>query len=333
MDLTYPPEAEEFRVEIRQWLEEQPSRRLVRRRLLDDRRRARRLARAVDRHALRGRLDLRHLAHRVRRQGPHHHAGRGARRGVRPGRRPDARRLLRRHPRRAHHPPVGHRGAEEGVHPRHPLGHHRLVPGLLRARRRLRPRQPRDHRRARRRRVGHQRPEDLDHPGLRRRLRLRALPHRQGRPQAQGHLLPARAHAPGGRRGPGHQADRRLGRVRRGLLHQRPLPEGQRRRRPQQRLGRGHDHPRLRARHLGHHRLPPLRDRAEPHHRGGQGQRRHRRPADPPAHRQGLLGQVQIMRINGLRSLAVALTGKKDRASPPSAPPTRSSGASTTRRS
>ena len=46
MDLTYPPEAEQFRVEIRQWLEEQPSRRLVRRGLRDDRRRAGGLARA-----------------------------------------------------------------------------------------------------------------------------------------------------------------------------------------------------------------------------------------------------------------------------------------------
>ena len=55
----------------------------------------------------------------------------GAQRGVRPGRGAVAGRLLRRHPGRADHPAVGHRGAEAAVHPRHPQRHHRLVPGLL----------------------------------------------------------------------------------------------------------------------------------------------------------------------------------------------------------
>ena len=37
------------------------------------------------------------------------------------------------------HPAVGHRGAEAGVHPEDPRRHHLLVPGVLRARRRQRP--------------------------------------------------------------------------------------------------------------------------------------------------------------------------------------------------
>ena len=99
------------------------------------------------------------------------------------------------------HPAVGHRGAEEVLPAQDPLGRDRLVPGLQRARRRLRPGQPRHQGRARRRRVGHQRPEDLDHPGLRRRLHLRALPHRPRCVQAQGHLLPAVPDGPARHRG------------------------------------------------------------------------------------------------------------------------------------
>ena len=48
-------------------------------------------------------------------------------------------------------------------------------------------------------------------------------------------------------------AARRLGGVQRGVLHRRPLPEGQRRRRGQQRVEGGDDHPRLRAGVVGHH--------------------------------------------------------------------------------
>ena len=59
-------------------------------------------------------------------------------------------RLLRRHPRRPHHPAVGHRGAEAAVHPRHPEGRDLVVPGVQRARRRLGPGRPQDQGRARR---------------------------------------------------------------------------------------------------------------------------------------------------------------------------------------
>ena len=56
-----------------------------------------------------------------------------------------------------------------------------LVPGLLRAQRRVRPRQPRLPGHARRRRVGDQRPEDLDVGRPPRQLDLRAHPHRPRR--------------------------------------------------------------------------------------------------------------------------------------------------------
>ena len=69
----------------------------------------------------------------------------------------------------------------------------RLVPGLQRARRRLRPRLAPDARRPRRRRLRHQRPEDLDLRRPIRRLDVPARPHRPGRAQApRHHLLPPR---------------------------------------------------------------------------------------------------------------------------------------------
>ena len=115
-----------------------------------------------------------------------------------------------------------------------------LVPGLQRARTRGSDLASlKTTRRARRRRVGHQRPEGVDHRRPPRRLLLPADPHRSRRAQAQGHLLPARADAPAGRRGARHHPARRHGRVLRGVLRRRPLPEGQRRRRRQQRLEGG----------------------------------------------------------------------------------------------
>ena len=91
------------------------------------------------------------------------------------------------------HPHERHRGAEEVLPAQDPRRLDALVPGLLRARLRLRPGLAEDHRGAGRRRVGHQRPEGLDHPGAVRRLLLRAGPHRSRRQEAGGHLLPARA--------------------------------------------------------------------------------------------------------------------------------------------
>ena len=84
-----------------------------------------------------------------------------------------------------------------------------------------RPRQPRPAGRARRRPVGDQRPEDLDVGRPPRRPHLHARPHRPRRAEAQGHLVPARRHAPAGHRGPPDQDDLRRERVQRGVLHRR----------------------------------------------------------------------------------------------------------------
>ena len=201
MDLAYPQEAEEFRAEIARWLKEnlpdgwgEPDFSLT----PDE---AQGLQRALDGQALRGRLDLCQLARRVRRQGPEPASAGRAQRGVRPGGRPPAGRLLRRHARRPHHPAVGHRGAEAAVHPRHPQGRDLVVPGVQRARRRLRPGRPQDAGRARRGRVGHQRPEGVDDPGPVRRLHLPPRPHRPRRAEARRHLLSPRPHEAARRRG------------------------------------------------------------------------------------------------------------------------------------
>ncbi len=226
--------------------------------ILDDPRRAAGVQPRVDEEALRRRLDLCLVAEGVRRQGPLLDRIGGAERGVRPGRGTAAGRLLRRHPGRSHHPPVGLRGAEAGVHPRHPQRLHLLVPRVLRARRRQRPRLAQDEGRARRRRVGRQRAEGVDHPGAVRRLHLPARPHRPRCPEARGHLLPAGADEAAGYRGASDRAGRRQRGLQRGLLHQRALPEEERGGWREQRLEGRDDHARFRARDLRHDRLPQV---------------------------------------------------------------------------
>ena len=223
MDLSYTPEAEEFRTEITSWLAENLPDGWFDEgfEMSEDERKA--VQRRVAEEALRGGLDLRHLAGRIRRQGAHHDAGRGAGRGVRQCEGADARRLLRRHARRAHAAPMGERGAEEAVPARHPQRHDPLVPGILRAELRFRPRQSQDDCGARRRRMGDQRTEGVDDPGSPRRLLLPAHPHRPERLEARRHLLHPRADAPGRHRGPRHHPARRHRRVLRGVLRQRAL--------------------------------------------------------------------------------------------------------------
>ena len=87
----------------------------------------------------------------------------------------------------------------------------------------------------------------------------------------------------GRHRGPAHRPGGRQRRLQRDLLHQRPLPRGERGRRGQQRVEGGHDHPGVRAGLLGHHRAPALPTRARPDHRRGPGERDEPRPPDPPA--------------------------------------------------
>ena len=77
-----------------------------------------------------------------------------------------------------------HRGAEAAPHPRHPQGRGALDAVPLRAQRRLRRGRRAHHRGARRRRVGAQRLEGLDHRRLVVRLGPVPGPHQLGRPQA-----------------------------------------------------------------------------------------------------------------------------------------------------
>ena len=117
----------------------------------------------------------------------------------------------------------GNRGAEGALPAEDGEPRHLVVPGLLRARRRLRPGLAAHHRRPRRRRLGRQRPEDLDDAGPVRRLDLLPGAHRPDRgEEAARHLA---AGLPDGlpRRHPAaDRADRRRLRGQRGLLRGRP---------------------------------------------------------------------------------------------------------------
>ena len=105
--------------------------------------------------------------------------------------------------------------------PRPVPGRCRRLPALQRARRRLRPRQPPDQGRARRRRVGDQRPEGLD---LRRpvlRHRRDHLPHRPRPAEAQGPDRLHRRHALARRGSAPAPPDDRRGVLQRGVLQRR----------------------------------------------------------------------------------------------------------------
>ena len=132
--------------------------------------------------------------------------------------------------------------------PAHSVRRGPLVPGLLRARGGLGPGLRADQGRARRRRVGGQRAEDLDVRRSHRELDLRLDPHGPGRAQAQGPFAATGADGPAGRRGP---SDRQRGRARlvqRGLPHRRSYAGRQRGRRGGWRLADRDDPARLRAR-------------------------------------------------------------------------------------
>ena len=137
MDLTYPADAEEFRAEIRGWLEDN----LPEGWFDDD------FSMTTEER----RKFQEEWTHKLFDGGwicaswPKEYGGKGlsimesvvlneefARAGA-----PAARRLLRRHARRSDDPAMGQRGAEEGVPAQDPLGTDLVVPGLQRARRRL----------------------------------------------------------------------------------------------------------------------------------------------------------------------------------------------------
>ncbi len=106
-------------------------------------------------------------------------------------------------------------------------GAHRVVPAVQRAGLRVGPRRARDPRRPRRRRVGRQRSEAVEHERPPRRVRPARRPHRLGRAEApRPHVLRDR-HAPARRRGAPGAPDERACLVQRGVPHR---CEGARRR-------------------------------------------------------------------------------------------------------
>ena len=133
------------------------------------------------------------VARGVRRPGPRSDGDDRAARRAAPGRRPDRRSRSDDHD-RPHPPGRRHRGAEAAVHPSRAGGRDPLRPRLHRTRLGLRRRRGEDPRRARRRRVGHRRPEDVHDVGPRGHVRLPAHPHEPRRAQAQGpHHVPRAA--------------------------------------------------------------------------------------------------------------------------------------------
>ena len=124
-----------------------------------------------------------------------------------------------------------------------------------RARGGLRPGRAQDPGRARRRRLRHQRPEDLDQLRRGGRLLLPDLPHLDRGPAARRHQRDRRAHGHAGHRGPTHPGHDDQPALLRGLLHRRPGAGEQ----PRRRRGRGvqADHAPARAR-AGRHRPPGL---------------------------------------------------------------------------
>ena len=188
-----------------------------------------------------------------------------------------------------------HARAGRRAPPPHPVRRDDVVHRDERARGRLRPRRAEDPRRARRRRLRHQRPEDLDQLRRGRRLLLPDLPHLDGGPTARRHQ---RDHRPDGHarhRGPAHQGHDDQPPLLRGLLHRRPRA----RRQPRRRRGRGvqADDAAAGAR-AGRHRPPGLQPRPLPH------RARARADRDDPIVRQEIarletgyrLGRLLVMR-------------------------------------
>ena len=106
---------------------------------------------------------------------------------------------------------------------------------------------PPDPRRAGRRRLRHQRPEDLDVQRPQRRPHPPPRPHRPRRPQAPRHLLLPLLYEVARRHRQANPPDGQRPRLQRGLLRQRPCPPRRPLRRATPRLVRRHHDPRLRA--------------------------------------------------------------------------------------
>ena len=128
-------------------------------------------------------------------------------------------------------------GAEGALPAAHRRSQRLVVPGLFRAGRRLGPRGPAHHRQARRRRMGDQRPEDLDDARPVRRLDFRARAHRRQREETGRHLVLPRRHEDAGHHGAPDPDDRRRPRGQRSVLRQRAHPRREHRRHRRTRAG------------------------------------------------------------------------------------------------
>ena len=89
-------------------------------------------------------------------------------------------------------------------------------------------------------------------------------------------------------------------------------PEGERGRRRQQRLGRGQHDAGPRAGHVGDHELPALPGGAQPHGGDGPGERPRSTTRSSASGLARYHSKIQILRINGLRGLSATVAGKKD---------------------
>ena len=121
-----------------------------------------------------------------------------------------------------------HRRAEAALPRTDAPGRRALVPAVLRTGRRFRSGQPGHPGRARRRRMGDQRPEGLELDGTGCGLGHSAGPDRSGCAQTQGHHLLPRRHAHIGNRCPAAAPDHDSGPLQRGLPRRRPHSRGQR---------------------------------------------------------------------------------------------------------
>ena len=238
MDLRYTAAEQQFRADLREWLGDvlpglgpEPHR--------EDWDARRAWDTGWQRMLVRRRVRGHQLAEGVRRPRRHAHRAPHLHRGDRARPRPVRRHELRRPA--ARRPDAHRRGVRraEGVPPaRDPQGRARVVPGLLRAQRRLRPRQPPLPRGPRRRRLRHQRPEDLDQLRPHGRLLRDARAHRPRGAEAQGHHLADRADEHAGHRHPPARDHGGHRRVLRGVLRRRARPGGQPGRRRERRLAR-----------------------------------------------------------------------------------------------
>ena len=147
---------------------------------------------------------------------PHH------RRGVREG--AGARRPHRRRPAGPHAARTRHPGAEARLYPADDPGRDALVPRLFGTQLRFRPRIAFHESGTRRRRLRHQRPEDLDLRRATRRHDVLPRSDRAGCSKAPRHQLPAVLHGYAGHRGATACDDDRRGHLQRSLLHRRARP-------------------------------------------------------------------------------------------------------------